>query len=33
MSAKINNIEFGNDIFPNNERIFNSIPYLEIGYG
>ena len=27
MSVKINNIEFGNDIFPNNERIFKSIPW------
>lgn len=33
MSVKINNIEFGNDIFPNNERIFNSIPWQACARG
>ena len=33
MSVKINNIEFGNDIFPNNERIFKSIPWQACARG
>lgn len=33
MSVKINNIEFGNDTFPNNERIFNSIPWQACARG
>ena len=27
MSVKINGIEFGNELFPNNERIFKSLPW------